>query len=145
MLSVWEAGQCMSPHLYLGSQLMRPLARVKTFLCSHPTLRSPHQSQPKGILLYVCLPRLHPSLRRSRLLQSSSNEVGHPEGLSTSSTTPAPQRQRHAHPRCGCRCCRADGAAAGLREAWARDRGGRRRSGGCDGASTVTNDSPARR
>ena len=39
MPSVWEVGQCMSPHLYLESQLMRPLARVETGLGSHPALR----------------------------------------------------------------------------------------------------------
>ena len=48
MPSVWEVGQCMSSHLYLESQLMRPLARVETGLGSLPALRSPRQSQPKG-------------------------------------------------------------------------------------------------
>ena len=38
----------MSSHLYLESQLMRPLARVETGLGSLPALRSPWQSQPKG-------------------------------------------------------------------------------------------------
>ena len=48
MPSVWEVGQCMSSHLYLESQLLRPLARVETGLGSLPALRSPRQSQPKG-------------------------------------------------------------------------------------------------
>ena len=46
---VWEVGQCMSPHLYLESQLIRPLTRIETGLGSHPALRSPRQSRPKGI------------------------------------------------------------------------------------------------
>ena len=49
MPSVWEAGLCMSSHLYLESQLMRPLARVETGLGSLPALGSPRQSQPKGL------------------------------------------------------------------------------------------------
>ena len=53
MPSVWEAGLCMSSHLYLESQLMRPLARVETGLGSLPALRSPRQSQPKGFLQLV--------------------------------------------------------------------------------------------
>ena len=50
MPPVWEAGLCMSSHLYLESQLMRPLARVETGLGSLPALRSPRQSKPKGFL-----------------------------------------------------------------------------------------------
>ena len=50
MPSVWEVGLCMSSHLYLESQLMRPLAMVETGLGSLPALRSPRQSQPKGFL-----------------------------------------------------------------------------------------------
>ena len=57
MPSVWEVGQCMSPHLYLESQLMRPMARVETGLGSHPALRSPLQSQQKGILKLLMLCR----------------------------------------------------------------------------------------
>ena len=54
MPPVWEVGQCMRPHLYL---LMGLLARVETGLGSHPALRSPLQSPPKG-MLSLCIGRL---------------------------------------------------------------------------------------
>ena len=95
MPSVWEVGQCMSPHLYLESQLMRPLARVETGLGSHPALRPPRQSQPKGI--FSAASRGPGSPGRSLRVAPLDSESLTPAGAGSSRPGPRDARVRVAH------------------------------------------------